>query len=55
VSLIEYIKINKEEDNEWFNIESNKDGTSWKGKCWYIHNLTKYTFQLQFQVLLQFI
>ena len=25
--LIEYIKLNKTEDNEWFKIEPNKEGT----------------------------
>ena len=27
--LIEYIKMNKAQDNEWFKIESNKDGTKY--------------------------
>ncbi len=27
MALIEYIKLNKQEDNDWFKIESNKDGT----------------------------
>ena len=48
--LIEYIKLNKEEDNEWFNVESNGDGTKWHGKCWYIHNLVRYEFDLQFEL-----
>ena len=26
LALIQYIKINKQEDNEWFHIESNKEG-----------------------------
>lgn len=25
--LIEYIKLNKAQDNEWFKIQSNKEGT----------------------------
>mmetsp|Transcript_44719 Transcript_44719/g.43322 ORF Transcript_44719/g.43322 Transcript_44719/m.43322 type:complete len:93 (+) Transcript_44719:127-405(+) len=48
--LIEYIKMNKEEDNDWFNIESNADGTKWNGKCWYVHNLVRYEFDLQFEI-----
>jgi hypothetical protein len=28
--LIEYIKINKEMDNDWFKIESNKTGTRYR-------------------------
>ena len=27
--LIEYIKLNKAQDNEWFKIESNKEGTKY--------------------------
>ena len=27
MALIQYIKINKDEDNDWFNIESNPEGT----------------------------
>lgn len=33
-SLIKYIAANKENDNDWFQIQSNKDGTKWTGKCW---------------------
>eukprot|EP00976_Prorocentrum_cordatum_P117641 1196340-Prorocentrum_minimum.AAC.5 len=31
-------------------ISSNKEGTKWTGKCWYIHNLLKYEFDLQFEI-----
>lgn len=48
--LIEYIKINKEMDNDWFRIESNKTGTKWTGKCWYYHENVKYEFNLQFEI-----
>jgi len=27
LSLIKYVEINKAEDNDWFKIESNSDGT----------------------------
>lgn len=36
--------------NEWFTIESNKTGTRWTGKVWYIHNLLKYEFDLEFEL-----
>eukprot|EP01027_Heterolobosea_sp_BB2_P014824 GEZU01021267.1.p1 GENE.GEZU01021267.1~~GEZU01021267.1.p1 ORF type:complete len:165 (+),score=40.22 GEZU01021267.1:23-517(+) len=49
-TLIKYVEINKENDNSWFQIESNKDGTRWFGKCWYIHNMIKYEFDLQFDI-----
>ena len=41
---------NKEADNDWFRLESNKDGTRWFGKCWYMHNLLKYEFNVEFDV-----
>ena len=27
IALIKYIELNKSEDNDWFKIESNKEGT----------------------------
>jgi ufm1-conjugating enzyme 1 len=45
-ALIHYIKVNKENDNDWFTIESNKTGTKWTGKCWYYHDKIKYEFDL---------
>ena len=44
--LIQYIEMNKADDNDWFNIECNDDGTKWHGKCWLVHNLVKYEFDL---------
>ncbi|CAK0805888.1 unnamed protein product [Prorocentrum cordatum] len=49
-ALIQYVQINKENDNDWFNVEPNEDGTKWKGTCWYVHNLLKYEFALQFEI-----
>eukprot|EP01017_Pseudomicrothorax_dubius_P002148 TRINITY_DN0_c862_g1_i2.p1 TRINITY_DN0_c862_g1~~TRINITY_DN0_c862_g1_i2.p1 ORF type:complete len:162 (+),score=42.30 TRINITY_DN0_c862_g1_i2:50-535(+) len=50
LALIKYVEINKAEDNDWFKIESNREGTRWTGKCWYIHNLVRYEFDLQFEI-----
>ena len=36
-----YITNNKEADNDWFRLESNKEGTRWFGKCWHYHNQAK--------------
>jgi ufm1-conjugating enzyme 1 len=44
--LIQYIQMNKDDDHDWFNVESNADGTKWHGKCWYIHNFVRYEFDL---------
>jgi len=49
-SLIKYVSNNKEQDNDWFRLESNKEGTRWWGKCWHIHNLLKYEFDLEFDI-----
>ena len=72
--LLQYVTTNKDADNDWFRLESNKDGTRsenvhhfsvfvliecgnddifvyrWFGKCWHIHNLLKYEFELEFDV-----
>ena len=48
--LIEYIQMNKEEDNDWFTIESNAEGTVWTGRCWIVHNLVKWEFDLRFEI-----
>ena len=50
VALVEYMKIIKEDDNDWFFIEPNEDCTKWKGKCWYFYNYQKYEFTLQFEI-----
>ena len=74
--FLQYVTNNKDADNDWFRLESNKDGTRsvkcasflylasvliecgnddifvyrWFGKCWHIHNLLKYEFELEFDV-----
>ena len=50
MSVCQYVSQNKDADNDWFRLESNKDGTRWFGKCWYIHNLLKYEFNVEFDV-----
>ncbi|EGR34743.1 ufm1-conjugating enzyme 1, putative [Ichthyophthirius multifiliis] len=50
IALIKYIEINKSQDNDWFKVESDKEGKKWKGRCWYIHNLVRYEFDLQFEI-----
>ncbi|XP_072344145.1 ubiquitin-fold modifier-conjugating enzyme 1 [Scyliorhinus torazame] len=49
-ALIKYVENNKKADNDWFRLESNKDGTRWFGKCWYIHELLKYEFDIEFDI-----
>ena len=45
-----YITNNKEADNDWFRLESNKEGTRWFGKCWHYHNQLKYEFDVEFDI-----
>eukprot|EP00854_Cymbomonas_tetramitiformis_P006884 gene6884-8218_t len=50
-ALIGFVQSNKATDNDWFQISpADKTGTKWKGKCWYVHNLLKYEFDLQFEI-----
>ena len=51
-ALIQYIKQNKENDNDWFTIKSDKNGHKWEGKCWYFYESVKYEFDLSFDVSL---
>lgn len=48
----QYVQNNKTADMDWFRLESNKEGTKWFGKCWYVHNLLKYEFDVAFDVRL---
>lgn len=50
----QYVQNNKAADNDWFRLESNKDGTRWFGKCWFIHNLLKYEFDVEFDVSISY-
>ncbi|XP_065072628.1 LOW QUALITY PROTEIN: ubiquitin-fold modifier-conjugating enzyme 1 [Ochlerotatus camptorhynchus] len=49
-ALIKYVQNNKTSDSDWFRLESNKEGTKWFGKCWYVHNLLKYEFDVEFDI-----
>lgn len=50
-ALIKYVQINKEADNDWFVIESaDEQGTLWKGKCWFIHEMERYEFEMEFEI-----
>eukprot|EP00042_Codosiga_hollandica_P032242 m.203443 g.203443 ORF g.203443 m.203443 type:complete len:176 (+) comp53849_c0_seq1:60-587(+) len=49
-ALIAYVKNNKENDNDWFKLECNKEGTRWFGKCWTVIDLVKYEFDVEFDI-----
>jgi len=49
-ALIAYIEMNQRDDNEWFTVEPDDSGLKWQGKCWYIHELIKYEFNLEFEI-----
>ncbi|RXH97942.1 hypothetical protein DVH24_010267 [Malus domestica] len=51
ISRFECTQMNKSNDNDWFRISAaNPEGTRWIGKCWYVYNLLKYEFDLQFNI-----
>ncbi|XP_060835576.1 ubiquitin-fold modifier-conjugating enzyme 1 [Rhopalosiphum padi] len=53
-SLIQYVQNNKAADNDWFRLESNKEGTKWFGKCWVFQNQLKYEFDIEFDIPVTF-
>ncbi|XP_015379542.1 PREDICTED: ubiquitin-fold modifier-conjugating enzyme 1 [Diuraphis noxia] len=53
-SLIQYVQNNKAADNDWFRLESNKEGTKWFGKCWVFQNQLKYEFEIEFDIPVTF-
>lgn len=44
------MELNKANDCDWFQIESNEEGTRWFGTCWHIHNHVKYEFEVAFDI-----
>lgn len=54
-SLIPYVKNNKNADKDWFQLQSNKEGTRWFGKRWFIHDLHKYEFDIEFGIPIMFL
>lgn len=46
----QYVQINKDNGNDWFTIESNKEGTRWHGKCWHFHNRLRHEFAFEFDL-----
>ena len=49
-SVLQYVKNNKEADNDWFRLESNPEGTRWWGKAWTIQDMLRYEFDIEFDV-----
>lgn len=41
---------NKANDQDWFLISPNALGTKWTGSCWYIVDMVKYEFDLEFEL-----
>ncbi|KAH8327038.1 hypothetical protein KR074_001072 [Drosophila pseudoananassae] len=46
----QYVENNKQSGSDWFRLESNKEGTKWFGKCWYMHELLRYEFDVEFDI-----
>ena len=49
-ALIQYVEMNKANDMHWFQLESNRQGTRWFGKCWYFYKQVKYEFNMEFDL-----
>lgn len=50
-ALIKYVQANKAADADWFTVApTDATGASWKGKCWYVHNLVKHEFAFEFDI-----
>ncbi|KAK5851479.1 hypothetical protein PBY51_023027 [Eleginops maclovinus] len=49
-ALIRSVEANKAADSDWFRLESNADGTRWSGSCWFIHELLRYEFRVEFDI-----
>ena len=49
-ALVEYIKLNQEDDNDWFVVDCDESGIKWTGTCFYIFNYEKYEFELNFEI-----
>ncbi|ODN03460.1 Ubiquitin-fold modifier-conjugating enzyme 1 [Orchesella cincta] len=49
-ALIKYVETNKTAGNDWFRLESNKEGTRWFGKCWHVQDMLKYEFEIEFDI-----
>ncbi|CAF1124493.1 unnamed protein product [Adineta steineri] len=48
--LIQYVKNNKDADSDWFQLESNEEGTRWWGKVWTIQDMLRYEFDIEFDI-----
>jgi ufm1-conjugating enzyme 1 len=50
-ALIAYVQSNKAADTDWFTIKpTDATGTKWTGKCWYMYNMLRYEFDLEFEL-----
>ena len=51
LTLIQYIRDNKEQDNDWVEVKAlDKKGLKWEGKCWTFYEMVKYEFKLEFEI-----
>ena len=46
--------MNKQNDNDWFYITSNKEGTEWTGWCSMIYDMEKFRFDFEFEACTRF-
>jgi ufm1-conjugating enzyme 1 len=50
-TLIAYVKINKQSDSDWFQVNpTDSTGVHWSGHCWLTVSHHKYVFDLTFEL-----
>ena len=49
-ALIKLAQHNKDNDTDWFHLESNEKGTKWFGHCIHIQDYLKYQFDIEFEI-----
>lgn len=49
-ALIQYVRLAKAKDQDWFTIKPNPEGTRFEGTCWYFYESIKYSFQFKFEL-----
>jgi ufm1-conjugating enzyme 1 len=50
-AIIRYVQLNREAGDDWFTLEAtDKLGTRWVGRCWYMHQFAKYEYRLEFEI-----
>ena len=51
VALVNYVEEVVDDDKDWFDVQPiDEKGLKWEGSCWVMHDMTKYTFAVKFEI-----